>query len=119
MVSSFVRMARLVSLRKYVVVKRSFDIMLEKICWGMLYGIRGGIYALPVMLLSLVFTFINKNLNSVTEYGSFVFINNYLSNVLMYLSFGALAAAAVVWIMTWISDYRSDYLPNWIRREMY
>ena len=119
MVSSFVTMARLASLRKYAVVKRSFDIMLEKLCWGMLYGIRGGIYALPVMLLSLVFTFINKNLNSVTEYGSFVFINNYLSNVLMYLSFGALAAAAVVWIMTWVSDYRSDYLPNWIRRDLY
>lgn len=37
--------------------------MLEKLCWGMLYGIRGGIYAVPVMLLSLIFTFINANLN--------------------------------------------------------
>lgn len=119
MVSSFVRMGRSVSLRSFVVVKRSFDVMLEKLCWGMLYGIRGGIYAVPVMLLSLVFTFINKNLNSVTEYGSFTFITNYLSNVLMYLSFGALAAAAVVWIMTWAGDYRSGYLPNWIRRDLY
>ena len=100
-------------------VKEIFYIALEKLCWFLLHGIRGGIYAVPVMLLSLVFTFINKNLNSVTEYGSFTFITNYLSNVLMYLSFGALAVASIIWLATWISDYRSDYLPNWIRREMY
>lgn len=119
MVNLFVRMARLASLRKFVVVKRSIDIMLEKLSWGMLYGIRGGIYAVPLMLLSLVFTFINNNLQSVTEYGSFAFMINYLSNVLVYLSFGALAAAAIVWLATWISDYWTGYLPNWIRRELY
>ena len=100
-------------------VKRILDIMLEKLCWGMLYGIRGGIYAVPLMLLSLVFAFINNNLSSVTEYGSFAFMINYLSNVLMYLSFGALAAAAIVWLATWILDYWTGYLPNWIRRELY
>ena len=119
MVSSFVRMARLVSLRRFVVVKRSLDIMLEKLCWVMLYGVRGSIYAIPLMLLSLAFTFINNNLLSPTEGSYFVFITNYLSNGLMYLSLGALAAAAIVWIATWIRDYWTGYLPNWIRRELY
>ena len=119
MVSLSVRMARLASLRKFVVVKRSLDIMLEKLCWAMLYGVRGAIYAVPLMLLSLAFTFINKNLLSATEGSSFAFITNYLSNILMYLSLGALAAAAIVWLATWISDYWTGYLPNWIRRELY
>ena len=100
-------------------VKRGLDIMLEKLCWGMLYGIRGGIYAVPLMLLSLAFTFINNNLHSVTEGVYFVFMINYISNGLMYLSLGALGAAAMVWLATWISDYWTGYLPNWIRRELY
>ena len=119
MVSLFVRMARLASLRKFVVVKRSLDIMLEKLCWTMLYGVRGAIYAVPLMLLSLAFTFINNNLLSPTEGSYFVFMINYLSNGLMYLSLGALAAAAIIWIVTWISDYWTGYLPSWIRRELY
>ena len=93
--------------------------MLEKICWAMLYGVRGAIYAVPLMLLSLAFTFINNNLLSPNEGSSFLFMINYLSNGLMYLSLGALAAAAIVWIATWISDYWTGYLPNWIRRELY
>ncbi len=119
MVSLSVRMARLVSLRKFVVVKRSLDIMLEKLCWAMLYGVRGAIYAIPLMLLSLAFTFINNNLLLSTEGSSFLFMINYLSNGFMYLSLGALAAAAIVWLATWISDYWTGYLPNWIRRELY
>lgn len=118
-VSLFVRMARLASLRKFVVAKRNLDIMLEKICWAMLYGVRGAIYAVPLMLLSLAFTFINKNLLSPTEGSSFAFMINYLSNGLMYLSLGALTAAAIVWIATWVLDYWTGYLPNWIRRELY
>ena len=100
-------------------VKMSLDIMLEKLCWVMLYGVHGAIYAVPLMLLSLVFTFINNNLLSATEGSSFLFMINYLSNGLMYLSLGALAAAAIVWLATWIDDYKVDYLPNWIRRELY
>ena len=82
----------------------------------MLYGVRGSIYAIPLMLLSLAFTFINNNLLSPTEDSSFVLMINYLSNGLMYLSLGALAAAAIVWLATWISDYWTGYLPSWIRR---
>ncbi len=93
--------------------------MLEKLCWVMLYGVRGAVYAVPLMLLSLAFTFINNNLLSPTEGSSFAFITNYLSNILMYLSLGALAAAAIVWLATWISDYWTGYLPNWIRKELY
>ena len=72
--------------------------------------------AIPLMLLPLTFTFINNNLLSATEGSSFAFMTNYLSNILMYLSWGALAAAAIVWLATWISDYWTGYLPNWIRR---
>lgn len=49
MASLFVITARLASLRKSVLAKEDIYIMLEKICWFILHGIRGGIYAVPFM----------------------------------------------------------------------
>ena len=93
--------------------------MLEKISWLFVYGLRGGIFALPLMFLSMVFTFINHNLHSTTETGSFAFIINYLSNGLTLFALGFLAVAVVVWLVTWIADYRAGYLPSWVRKELY
>ena len=47
MASLFVITARLASLRKSVLAKEDIYIMLEKICWFILHGIRGGIFAVP------------------------------------------------------------------------
>lgn len=93
--------------------------MLEKISWFLVHGLRGGVYAVPLMLLSFALIFINNNLQSVTEGSVFAFLINYLSNGLMLLALGAWSAAAVVWLATWISDYWTGYLPNWVRREIY
>lgn len=119
MVSSFVRMGRSVSLRRFVVVKRSFDIMLEKICWGMLYGFRGLIRAMPLFLLSMVLTFINSRFYLITDAGLLASLLIYISKGLTILALVSLAASAIIWLVTWAGDYRSGYLPNWIRRDLY
>lgn len=119
MVSSFVTMARLASLRKLVVVKRSLDIMLEKLCWVMLYGFRGLIRAMPLFLLSMVLTFINSRLHLITDAGLLASLLIYISKGLTILALVSLAASAIIWLVTWAGDYRSGYLPNWIRRDLY
>lgn len=93
--------------------------MLERISWFIVYGIRGGIYALPLMFLSMVFTFINSRLHLVTDAGLLASLLIYISNGLAIAALISLAASGIVWIMTWAGDYRSGYLPNWIRRELY
>ena len=119
MVSLFVITARLASLRRFVPVEEGFNIMLNKIGWLMLYGFRGLIRALPILLLSMVLTFINSRLYLVADVGFLVSLLIYISNGLTIAALGALVFAAFVWIDTWISDYRSDYLPNWIRKDLY
>lgn len=93
--------------------------MLEKIGWFIVYGIRGGIYAVPLMLLSLWFLFISRWLYSAAEGSSLVLISNHIAQGIFWLGAGSLAAGLVVWLVMWMSDYRSDYLPNWVRREVY
>ena len=119
MVNLSVITARLVSLRKLVLVKKGFNIMLNKMGWFMLYSFRGLIRVLPILLLSMVLTLINSRLQSVTDAGSLVYLLIYISNGLTIAALGALVFAALVWIDTWITDYRSDYLPNWIRKDLY
>ena len=119
MVSLFVITARLASLRRFVPVEEGFNIMLNEIGWLMLYGFRGLIRALPILLLSMVLTFINSRLYLVADVGFLVSLLIYISNGLTIAALGALVFAAFVWIDTWISDYRSDYLPNWIRKDLY
>ena len=119
MVSLFVITARLASLRKFVLVNEGFNIMLDKIYWFMLYGFRGLIRAVPFFLLSMVLTFINSRLHLITDAGLLASLLIYISNGLTITALGALVFAAFVWIDTWISDYRSDYLPNWVRRKLY
>ncbi len=93
--------------------------MLNKMGWFMLYSFRGLIRVLPILLLSMVLTLINSRLQSVTDAGSLVYLLIYISNGLTIAALGALVFAALVWIDTWITDYRSDYLPNWIRKDLY
>ena len=93
--------------------------MLEKLYLFVLYGFRGLIRAVPFFLLSMVLTFINSRLHLITDAGLLASLLIYISNGLTVLALGSLVAAVFVWIDNWISDYRSDYLPNWIRRELY
>ena len=93
--------------------------MLNKIGWLMLYGFRGLIRALPILLLSMVLTFINSRLYLVADVGFLVSLLIYISNGLTIAALGALVFAVFVWIDNWISDYRSDYLPSWIRKDLY
>ena len=119
MVSLFVTTVKLASLRRLVPGEEGFNIMLNKIGWLMLYGFRGLIHALPILLLSMVLTFINSKLYLVADVGFLVSLLIYISNGLTIAALGALFFAAFVWIDTWIGDYRSDYLPNWIRKDLY
>lgn len=93
--------------------------MLDKIYWFMLYGFRGLIRAVPFFLLSMVLTFINSRLHLIIDAGLLASLLIYISKGLTILALVSLAASAVVWVMTWAGDYRSGYLPNWIRRELY
>ena len=117
MASLFVITARLASLRKSVLAKEDIHIMLEKICWFILHGSRGGIYAVPFMGLFafLVSGIIQPSIGT----SSFAMISAYVSNGITLLGWGVFVTGLVVWIDTWISDYRSDYLPNWIRKDLY
>lgn len=117
MASLFVITARLASLRKSVLAKEDIYIMLEKICWFILHGIRGGIYAVQFMGLFafLVSGIIQPSIGT----SSFAMISAYVSNGITLLGWGVFVTGFVVWIDTWISDYRSDYLPNWIRKDLY
>lgn len=119
MVSLFVRMARLASLKRLVLVRENFSIMLEKLCWFMLYGFRGLIRAMPLFLLSMVLTFINSRLHLITDAGLLASLLIYISKGLTILALVSLAASAIIWLVTWAGDYRSGYLPNWIRRDLY
>lgn len=93
--------------------------MLEKICWFMLYGFRGLIRAVPFFLLSMVLIFISIKLYSINEISIYITMPIYIAKGIMLLALGSLVAAVFVWIDNWISDYRSDYLPNWIRKDLY
>ena len=118
MVSLSVITVRLVSLRKFV-ARESFDIMMEKIYLFMMYGIRGFIRALPFMFLSLVLIFISNKLYLINEISIYITMPIYIAKGIMLLALGSFVTAVFVWIDNWITDYRSDYLPNWIRRELY
>lgn len=119
MVSSFVRMGRSVSLRKYAVVKRSFDIMLEKLYWGILYGVRGSIYAVIFMVLSLVLQRISYWLYSSADNSLLEMMAIQIAKGISLLAMASIVVGVVVWLFTWLSDYQDGYLPNWIRRELY
>ena len=119
MVSLFVITARLASLRRFVPVEEGFNIMLNKIGWLMLYGFRGLIRAMPLFLLSMVLTFINSRLHLITDAGLLASLLIYISKGLTILALVSLAASAIIWLVTWAGDYRSGYLPNWIRRDLY
>ena len=93
--------------------------MLEKLYLFMLYGFRGLIHAVPFFLLSMVLTIINSRLHLITDVGLLASLLIYISNGLTILALVSLAASVFVWIDNWISDYRSDYLPSWIRKDLY
>lgn len=93
--------------------------MIDKLCWFTLYGFRGFIYASPIFLLSMVLTFIHNRLFPVVDTGFFTAILTHLSNGFMLLELGTFFGAFLVWVVTWLSDYREGYLPNWIRKELY
>jgi hypothetical protein len=118
MVSLFAIMARSASLRKFV-ARGSFDVMMEKIYLFMMYGLRGFIRALPFLFLSLVLIFISNKLYSINEVSIYTIMPISISKGIMLLALCSFVAAIIVWIYNWITDYRSDYLPNWIRRELY
>lgn len=85
----------------------------------MMYGIRGFIRALPFMFLSLVLIFISNKLYLINEISIYITMPIYIAKGIMLLALGSFVTAVFVWIDNWITDYRSDYLPNWIRRELY
>lgn len=93
--------------------------MLEKISWFIVYGIRGGVYGVILMLLSTWFIFISRWLSSAAEGSSLTLMPIYIAQGIFWLGIGSFATGLVIWLVTWISDYQSDYLPSWIRREMY
>ena len=93
--------------------------MLEKIIWFIVYGIRGGVYGLILILLSTWFILISHWLSSAAEGSSLILMSSYIAQGIFWLGIGSFATGIIIWLVTWISDYRSDYLPNWIRREMY
>ena len=93
--------------------------MLEKISWFIVYGIRGGVYGVTLMLLSTWFILISRWLYPAAEGSSLILMSIYIAKGIFWLGIGSFATGLVIWLVTWITDYRSDYLPNWIRREMY
>lgn len=93
--------------------------MLEKISWLIVYGIRGGVYGVTLMLLSTWFILISRWLYPAAEGSSLILMSIYIAKGIFWLGIGSFATGLVIWLVTWITDYRSDYLPNWIRREMY
>lgn len=93
--------------------------MLEKLLWFIVFGIRGGIHAVPFIALAGVFTLIDSALHSITETGSFAMMSSYISCGLTLFALCSLITAAVIWIVTWIEDCFTGYLPNWIRKDLY
>lgn len=93
--------------------------MLEKIGWFFVYCIRGGIYALVLILLSTWFIFISRWLYATNEVGQLALMSTYIAKAIFLSAIALALVAAVVWLVTWISDYRSDYLSNWIRKDLY
>lgn len=93
--------------------------MLEKLCWVMLYGIRGSIYAVPFILLSLFLFLISGNLAMSTATNAFTEISAHISNGIKLIGWGCFFTALIIWVATWIDDYQLDYLPNWIKKELY
>ena len=93
--------------------------MLEKISWLIVYGIRGGVYGVTLMLLSTWFILISRWLYPAAEGSSLILMSIYIAKGIFWLGIGSFATGLVIWLVTWITDYRSDYLPNWIRRDLY
>lgn len=93
--------------------------MLEKISWFIVYGIRGGVYGVIFILLSTWFILISHWLSSAAEGSSLTIISSYIAQGIFWLGIGSLAIGLVIFLVTWITDYRSDYLPNWIRKDLY
>lgn len=93
--------------------------MLEKISGFFVYCFRGGAYAAILMALSLWFLFLSRWLYSAAQGSSLTIMSNYIAQGILWLGMGLFIAGLVVWLWTWVSDYRSDYLPNWVRRELY
>lgn len=91
--------------------------MLEKISLLFIYGFRGLIHAISFMLLAALL--LSGILQPSIIPGTFEMLSTYVANGITLLGGGFFIASLIVWIDTWISDYRSDYLPNWVRREMY
>ena len=99
--------------------KETLNLMLEKLCWFMLYGFRGFIHAVPFMFLSLALIFISSKLYSINEISIYKVMPVAISKGIISLTLISLAVPAIVWIMTWVGDYRRDHLPNWIKRQLY
>ena len=93
--------------------------MLEKLYEILPYSIRGGVYAAILISLATSLFFISLWLYKANEVSSLTLMSKYIAQGLLLLALGSLVAAAVVWLTTWISDYRSDHLPNWLRRRLY
>lgn len=93
--------------------------MLEKLYEVITYSFRGGVYAAVLISLSVLFLFISTWLYKANEVGSTILLSRYIAQGLSLLALGLLFAAITVWLIIWISDYRSDYLPDCIRKESY
>lgn len=93
--------------------------MLEKLYWGILYGVRGSIYAVIFMVLSLVLQRISYWLYSSADNSLLEMMAIQIAKGISLLAMASIVVGVVVWLFTWLSDYQDGYLPNWIRRELY
>lgn len=91
--------------------------MLEKLYEILTYGIRGGVYAAILISLATLLLFISLWLYKANEVGSTILLSRYIAQGLPLLACGLFVVAAVLWLMTWVDDYRSNYLPDCIRKE--
>lgn len=90
--------------------------MLEKLYSYLMYSIRGGAYATILISLSMWFLFLSFWLYKANGVAPLTLMSKHIAQGLLFLALSSLVAAAIVWLLTWISDYRSDHIPNWVRR---
>lgn len=93
--------------------------MRDRIIFTILFGIRGSVHALPFMLLSVLFTSGILYSPSNVNVGPAVIISSYIEKGITLFGLGLLVASLFVWITTWRNDYQKNYLPNWVKKDLY